>query len=119
LTPKSCGSFSDEHCNPAGKVRAWDASNIKERKGARAIMPARRLNRPALKQILTAIFSTREREIDCEQCLAELDSFTEQVLAGRELTEAQLLVKEHLAKCGECREEYELLLHALQNMEEE
>jgi hypothetical protein len=78
-----------------------------------------RLGRPALKRIIGFISSTREQEIDCDQCLAELDEFAETVLEGRELTEAQLLVRDHLSRCAECKEEYELLLQALYHMEEE
>lgn len=76
-----------------------------------------RLNRPALQMILGAIYSTREEEIDCDVCLEELDAFTERMLMGKEPTEAQVLVQDHLSRCGECREEYELLLTALQNIE--
>jgi hypothetical protein len=77
----------------------------------------RRLNRPALKMIVSTIFGTRKGEIDCDRCLAELDSFTERILEGKELSEAQLLVQDHLSRCGECREEYELLLQALKRLE--
>ncbi len=76
-----------------------------------------RLNRPVLHMILGAIFSTREEEIDCDTCLEELDAFTEQTLMGKEPTEAQALVRDHLSRCGECREEYEMLLTALHNIE--
>ena len=76
-----------------------------------------RLNRRVLQMILGAIFSSREEEIDCDTCLAELDAFTEHTLMGKEPTEAGALVRDHLSRCGECREEYELLLAALQNIE--
>lgn len=76
-----------------------------------------KLNRQVLQMILGAIFSTREEEIDCDTCLEELDAFAEHTLTGKEPTEAQRLVRDHLSRCGECREEYELLLSALHNIE--
>lgn len=71
----------------------------------------------ALKKMVQAALITRPVEIGCYECLDQIDRFAERVLAGREIPEALRLVQEHLATCGECREEYEALLAALRHMQ--
>lgn len=56
---------------------------------------------------------TRDEEIPCGECFAELDRFVEMELAGLDAASAMPLVQDHLEKCGDCREEYQALLDAL------
>jgi hypothetical protein len=56
------------------------------------------------------ILSTQKDEIDCDQCLEELDRFVELALAGRDAAEALPLVQDHLNRCRDCNEEFEALL---------
>jgi len=58
-----------------------------------------------------------EDEIGCDDCFEELHEFAEMELAGKSPEEAKPLVKDHLDKCGSCREEYQALLEALRNIE--
>jgi predicted anti-sigma-YlaC factor YlaD len=43
-----------------------------------------------------------------------MHSFAEATLAGLPVTDAMLLVKQHLERCKDCREEFEALLVMLQ-----
>jgi hypothetical protein len=56
---------------------------------------------------------TREEEIPCDGCFAELDRFVEMGFAGLDAGSAMPLVRDHLEGCGDCREEYQALLRAL------
>lgn len=67
-----------------------------------------------LKRIIRAVAMTRDEEIGCDDCFAELDRFVEIELAGRSPAEALPLVSAHLERCKSCREEYEALRDILQ-----
>ncbi|MBI1742953.1 hypothetical protein HYR54_07780 [Candidatus Acetothermia bacterium] len=77
------------------------------------------LTRDALRKILDAAFATKTNYIGCDECLAQLDQYVEQVLVGKEIPEALQLVQEHLEDCPECEEEYLALLTALREGLEE
>lgn len=68
----------------------------------------------AMRKLAQMIAATRRVEIGCDECFEQLDRFTELHLAGKRAAEAMPLVAEHLARCGDCREEFEALLAALQ-----
>ena len=59
------------------------------------------------------IAATRPDEMSCDECFEQLDRFAELHLAGKSAAEAMPLVQDHLDRCGNCREEFELLLAAL------
>lgn len=75
------------------------------------------LNQDEMNKLMQAVSSTREDEIDCEECLGRVDQFVEMKLAGLDAEEAMPLVEDHLEKCGDCREEFEALLVAMQEVE--
>jgi hypothetical protein len=64
--------------------------------------------------LLQSVSRTRDQELTCDACLGELGGFAELTLKGRPVEEAYDLVQQHLQVCGECREEFELLLKALE-----
>lgn len=70
-----------------------------------------------LKSLIKSAQMATEEEIGCDECFDELHEFAEMELAGKSPAEAKPLVKDHLDKCGSCREEYQALLEALQNIE--
>ena len=72
------------------------------------------LDADALKGMVRGIVTTRPDEIGCDECFEQLDRFVEVTLAGRNAAEAMPLVQDHLDRCGDCREEFEALLAALQ-----
>lgn len=71
-----------------------------------------------LKSLIGALKRTRPVELGCGECFDELDVFAEEKLAGRDPAEALPLVAEHLERCGNCREEFEALLEALEALHE-
>ena len=68
--------------------------------------------------LLHAVSRTRDRELTCDECLGELGGFAELTLEGRPIEEAYDLVQQHLQICDECREEFALLLKALEGLVE-
>jgi hypothetical protein len=77
-------------------------------------MPKRAATAAHIAKIVRGVLSTREDEIDCDECLEQLDRFAELTLQGKAPEEAIPLVKQHLDRCGDCRAEFEALLAALQ-----
>jgi len=67
--------------------------------------------------MVRAIVNTRPDEIGCDECFEQLDRFVEVTLAGKNAAEAMPLVQDHLARCHDCREEFEALLAALRALE--
>ncbi len=82
--------------------------------GQRRSRPALTLDAQMLKGVVQSIFSTHEEELTCVECFEQVDQFAELVLAGKKAAEALPLVQDHLDRCGDCREEFEALLAALQ-----
>jgi hypothetical protein len=83
-----------------------------------AIIPTRskemaKLEAQKLKQLVRRIMTTRPDEIGCDECFRQLDEFVEMALDGKDAAEAMPLVRDHLERCGDCREEFEALLAAL------
>jgi hypothetical protein len=70
-----------------------------------------------LKKLIKSAQMAADEEIGCDECFDELHEFAEMELAGKSPAKTKPLVQDHLDKCGSCREEYEALLEALRNME--
>lgn len=75
-----------------------------------------KLSSETIRKMMASVKSTREVELTCGHCYDELDHFIEIKLSGKNAEEAMPLVKEHLDRCPACREEYEVLLLALEAM---
>jgi hypothetical protein len=75
---------------------------------------AARLDLDQIRAMARAIATTRAGEIDCERCFEEMDRFAERRLAGGDRDRMMALVRDHLARCQDCREEFEALLAAMQ-----
>ena len=62
----------------------------------------------AVRRLLKSIAETEEHEISCTECFATVSRYVELGSAG--LTDASFApLRQHLAQCGVCREEYEVL----------
>ena len=70
-----------------------------------------------LKQLVRNTLTTRPDEIGCAACLEQLDRFVETTLAGKDAAAAMPLVQDHLARCRDCREEFEALLRVLRALD--
>lgn len=71
------------------------------------------LSPDVIKKILQMLVVTRPTEIGCDDCFEELCKFADQMIAGNLPEKAMPLIHEHLMKCKDCREEYEVLLEAV------
>ena len=63
----------------------------------------------SIQEMVQRIAATRPLEIGCDECFEQLDHFVELDIAGKNVAEALPLVSEHLERCKDCREEFELL----------
>lgn len=70
-------------------------------------------NAQRIAKIVKNVLSTRADELDCDECLEQLDRFAELTLDGKAAEEAIPLVQDHLNRCADCRAEFEALLAAL------
>lgn len=66
-------------------------------------------------KILGMLEKTREEELTCDEVFALLDEFTEMAARGEDVASFMPMVQQHLDICGDCREEYEALLHIVQH----
>lgn len=75
-----------------------------------------KLTKDLLKSLIRKVKMTKSEEIGCGECFEKLHRFAELELAGKSPDEAMPLVRDHLDRCGNCREEYEALLEAMRNL---
>ena len=66
-----------------------------------------------LHKLVRMVAETREEEIGCDECFERLDRFVEMRFSGLDAAAAMPLVQDHLEKCGDCHEEFEMLLEAM------
>jgi hypothetical protein len=66
-----------------------------------------------LRELGLAAFDLPPAALGCDDCLAQVSAFVERELAGLPRIEAHARVAAHLEDCGECQEEFEALLAAL------
>jgi len=76
------------------------------------------LSKDEIDALMRLVGLTKNDELNCEQCLALVAEFAEQQLAGKSVPAGLSAVEHHLALCAECREEYEALQRALQDMDD-
>jgi rRNA maturation endonuclease Nob1 len=76
--------------------------------------------RPEQAQALIAkVMGTRDQEMTCDACVADLAEFVEVQLTGKPLGDALQAVQEHLERCHDCTDEYHVLRQALAALAEE
>ncbi len=75
-----------------------------------------KLTKETIREMMRSIHMTHQHELTCGECYSEVDRFAEMELTGKNPGEAMPLVQQHLERCGNCKEEYEALLKALQAM---
>jgi hypothetical protein len=60
-------------------------------------------------KLLRMVENTDEVEIGCDEVYEMLDQYVELEARGEDVTDLLPLVKKHLDRCRDCREEYEAL----------
>jgi Zn finger protein HypA/HybF involved in hydrogenase expression len=71
------------------------------------------LDRGHVRELLRFVAATRERELNCSECLEALSELAERRLTGVPLDEVLERAEHHLILCPECREEFEALERVL------
>jgi hypothetical protein len=66
-----------------------------------------------LRVVVRGIMTARPDEIGCADCSERMARLVEMVRAGARTAAVMPLVQDHLARCRDCREEYEALLVAV------
>jgi hypothetical protein len=74
------------------------------------------LNPEKLKKIVGMIAETRDEELNCDGCFAEMNRFIDLLIEGKRPEEAMPLMQHHLDMCGECHEDFEALFAAIQSI---
>ena len=74
------------------------------------------LNPEKLKKIVRMIAETRDEELNCDGCFAEMNRFVDLLIEGKRPEEAMPLMQHHLDMCGECHEEFEALFAAIESI---
>jgi predicted anti-sigma-YlaC factor YlaD len=74
------------------------------------------LSREELEQLMRLVGKTQEHEITCEECLMKVSEFAEHELKHKPVSDVLRAVEQHLAICGECREEFEILREAIKEL---
>ena len=68
-----------------------------------------------ISRLVRNIINSGQRDIGCDACMEELDQFVDLHLAGKHPEDTLPLVKYHLDQCGDCHEEFMILLEILEN----
>lgn len=68
------------------------------------------------RKLMEMIARTQERELDCGEVFALLDSYVEAVGQGKDVSALYPLVVHHLELCPDCLEEYRALLEVVQTL---
>ena len=71
------------------------------------------------KALIAKVMATRDQEMTCDECAADLAAFVEVQLTGKPLSAALQAVHEHLEQCHNCADEYHVLRQALAALAEE
>ena len=102
------------------KIKAWlPWTNVPSRPKREEPEMAEVLHADLLKSLVRGIANTQEKELTCDECFEQVDTFAEMVLAGKNAAEAMPLVEHHLQMCQSCRSEFEALLDALRALRTE
>jgi hypothetical protein len=61
------------------------------------------------RRLLRQLEETQDQELSCSECFEQLSDYVDLELAGQPVAERLPMLRQHLAQCGVCREEYTVL----------
>ncbi len=76
------------------------------------------LNSEQVGWLLKMIQNTHEIELSCPACAAELDLYAQKIMDGEPIEGILVLVREHLAACSGCDDEFHLILETINAIDE-
>jgi len=71
------------------------------------------------KALIEMVLGTRDQEMTCDECVADIAELVEVQLTGKPLSAALQAVQDHLERCRDCADEYHVLRQALAALAEE
>lgn len=66
------------------------------------------------KALLDMLLQTEDFESNCDDCFQRMAEFAEVQLEGKSVPESLKAIEEHMARCSECRQEFEALKTAIE-----
>ena len=75
--------------------------------------PQERQKEALVQGLMTALQMTRDNELGCDEIFEVIDQYAEAIMLGVDTEQLMPLVHHHIAMCGECREELEMLLEMM------
>lgn len=67
-----------------------------------------------MRMTLTMVVATHGQEIGCDEAYEFLDSYADRISRGEDVAALMPLVHHHLEMCPDCREEFDVLLLAIE-----
>ncbi len=74
------------------------------------------LTKDQIQTLVGLIVTTEPDQVTCDGCLGQIGEFAEYALEGREMSEGMKVIQRHLEQCPCCKDEYEALLEALEEV---
>ena len=75
------------------------------------------LSKDQISTLLSMVAGTTEDDMSCDGCFAHVAQFVETELAGTELDESMLKIRNHMKNCPCCTDEYNALMEAMSALE--
>ena len=82
------------------------------------VSPPEPLSNAAVLGFLRTLEKLEKEEISCKELYVKLDEYVEREVDKKDAARLMPLMREHLDICPDCCEEYEALLHVIQETEE-
>ncbi|QEG23817.1 hypothetical protein [Mariniblastus fucicola] len=77
------------------------------------------LSKEQIQTLLKVVANSSDDSLDCDRCFGYVAQFVETKLAGMGLCESMKLVQSHLENCPCCKDEFEALLAAISEVDED
>ena len=76
------------------------------------------LSKDQISTLLSLVADATEDDISCDGCFEHVAQFVETELAGAEMSDSMLLIKNHMQNCPCCTDEYNALMEAMAALQE-
>lgn len=76
------------------------------------------LSKEQIQTLVGLIATTDSDSMSCDDCFGQIGEFAEKALDGRELSGGMKVIQRHLEQCPCCKGEYEALVDALKEVQE-
>ena len=74
------------------------------------------ISKEQIQSLMQYVEATSEDPLDCDGCFGRIGEFAELHLAGKTVPDAMRCIEAHLRNCPCCKDEFNCLLEALEEM---